>query len=530
MLRFRPRKPRTAQRVKSDHPGRHSFVAFCEKLGPLLTANFVITPQLVLFAFLVEPAIVRSEGWLRLILVWPPGTGKTWTGILFLAWCFGLHPDWHELALCLSAELASDIGGDVKSLIESPEFAEIFPSVGMAKDSKSRRHFEVVDRGATGRGEFNAAGRSTRFTGRRGKIIYQDDLINEKEADSPVALKDAYSTIKASYSRGHPAGYHWLINNTRYREDDPIGHILDKYAGEGPWVVVVLPTIVEKGEAQVLTNGWERPEGDVLYPYTTERILKAKESYFKLGLQHEWYGQHKGMPRPPTGRKVDRSWFKRYSESPGELRKRCDRVVMSVDTAVKDKQSNDPTAITVWGEHGDRKYLLEVIVERLLYDALLVRLAKCALEWKPSLCLMESAGSGAQAADFLRKQRSVIDVAAGRIELPWRTDIVEIKPVGNKWLRFYASIPTMRQGEVWIPESAPWIEEWLTEITDAPRVIHDDQCDSTAMFINWATENAPSPYSSNEVPADIARGLTPSAVRGRSSRRDDGWSPMPGMR
>lgn len=475
-----------------------------------------------LFAFLVEPAIVHGQGWLRLVLVWPPGTGKTWTGILFLAWCFGLHPDWHELALCLSAELASDIGGDVKSLIESEEFAEVFPTVRMAKDSKSRRHFEVVDRGANGRGEFNAAGRSTRFTGRRGKIIYQDDLINEKEADSVTALKDSYSTIKASYSRGHPSGYHWLINNTRYREDDPVGHILDKYASEGPWVVVVLPSIVEKGEEQTLPNGWHRPVGDVLYPYTADRVLKAKESLFKLGLQHDWYGQHKGMPRPPTGRKVDQSWLRRYNESPSEMREKCDRIVMSVDTAVKDKQSNDPTAIIVWGQHGDRKYILDVIVDRLLFDALLIRLAKVALEWRPNLCLMESAGSGAQATDSLRKQRCVRD---GNTELPWRVEIEEIKPVGDKWLRFYACLPEMRQGNVWVPTSAPWLEEWISEITNAPRVLHDDQCDATSMFLNWAVARAPSPNSDNRVPDDIARMLTPAAVRG--SRRNDGWTPMP---
>jgi predicted phage terminase large subunit-like protein len=36
-----------------------------------------------------------------------------------------------------------------------------------------------------------------------------------------------------------------------------------------------------------------------------------------------------------------------------------------------------------------------------------------------------------------------------------------------------------------IPETAPWLAEYLDEMTVFPNGKHDDQVDSTAQFLNW---------------------------------------------
>lgn len=544
-----PKSPIGTKRLRRqvashEHPGKRSFVEFARHVGPVLSPDFTVTKQLALFAFLVESAIVDGQGWLRLILCWPPGTGKTWTGKLFLAWCFGLHPDWHVLALCLSADLSSDIGADIMRLISSEEFADVFP-VALAEDSAAKKHFEVLHKGELsteddeqtgafgesieqrkGRGEFNAAGRSTRFTGRRGKVIYQDDLLNEKEADSPVANRDAQSTIRASFSRGHPAGYHWIVCNTRYRLDDPIGYILDKYRKAGPWTVVVIPTIVEEGEEQTLPNGWQRPLGDILFPYTADTVAEKKAVYEAEGTIHEWYGQHKGQPVPPTGRKVNSADFMRYEERAHEIRKRCDRVIVSVDTAKRDKEGNDPSAILVWGQHMQRHYLLYACVERLLLPDLLVRLAEICIEWRPFLCLIELTANGEAARDTLQRQGFAIDMSSGRPrQVPWNTSIegVEVSGSdGNKELRFNAVVPgQVRQGNVWVPpDTEKWSFEFVQELSNFPRVAHDDRCDAAAIYFKWVGEHAVSQHQI-AVPTAVAAATQP---RGRSGMPNENWS------
>lgn len=528
-MKFAKRRVKERLQVVLDHPGQRSFVAFVEHVRPDLS----ITPQLRLFASKIEKALLSPDGgWLRLMLVLPPGTGKTWIGKLFLAWCFGLHPDWHELVLCLSAELAKDIGGDVRNTVAHPRYREVFPTVRIPRDSASKKHFEIVDKGAVARGEFNAAGRNTRFTGRRGKVIYQDDLINEKEADSQTALADAKNTIDASRSRGHPAGFHWLVVNTRYREDDPIGYMLDKYRADGPWDVVTLPVMFEEGDlehpayaptmAYAKSIGWRIAVGDVLPFYNPATVAPIREGLL-LRKPHEWFGQYKGLPRPPTGRKVDASWFQRYTESPAAIRALCERVVFSVDTAVKDAQQNDPSAILVWGEHAGRRYLLHVEVVRLLFDGLLVLLARMALEWKPQLVVLEDAGSGAQIASSLRTQGCAVDVSGGLREvIPWSVPIELVTPVGNKVLRFYAQLPAMRQGTLFLPAEALWLGAYLKELLDFPRVQHDDQCDATALYLRYITEHGEGDVGGQHdgVPPDVQRMLEPHVLQDHSGGRD----------
>lgn len=528
---FKKRPPKRREAARRDHPGRASFVEFCRECGPVLAPDFVVTKQIELFAHLVEPALVLGLGFLRLILVWPPGTGKTWCGKLFLAWCFGLHPNWHELALCLSADLASDIGADVKRIIASAEFARVFPGVEVPRDASSKKHFEVMDRDALGRGEFNAAGRSTRFTGRRGKVLYQDDLINEKEADSLVALADAKNTIRASYSRGHPSGYHWVICNTRYREDDPIGYILDKYAAEGPWTVVVLPSILEKEDGpQSLPNGWRREVGDVLYPYSLNvaGLLAKKATYIAEGSAHEWYGQHKGQPKPPTGRKVDRNDVRSFAELVNVVRGRCERTVMIVDTARKAKESNDPTGIVIVGQQGQKHHTLHVEADRLPFLDLCVRVARLCLEWRPQLVLVEDSANGTALYETLTRQGYAVEVRSNgsHENVPFHTPI-EMIPVtsdlGSKVQRFDAAVPpAIRQGLLWVPLGAPWREPFLEQLSGFPRVPNDDLCDCLAIWFKWASENGATQAGPPQVPTAVKAAA---AVPGRPQPQS-GWQSL----
>lgn len=519
---FRKRKPRAPRAVATvAHPGQTSFVAFIQHVKP----NLHISPQIRLLAKKVEDALIRKTGWLRLILVWPPRTGKTTAGsVLLLAWVFGLHPDWEAIVGSLSGKLATKIGAKVRQIIDSKRFAEVFGGVEISKHTASKTEFAVTHRSPQGEdglaeGYFFASGRNTRATGQGSHFLLFDDLIGEKEADSVSAIEDAQEAIQMWRSRGAPSGFHWIINNTRYREDDPIGHILKEYAQDGPFEVIVIPSIVEDESEEnsfELDDGsiWTRKIGDILWPYSLNvpQFLATKQGLIDRK-PHEWYGQHKGMPRPAGGRELDLAWFKRYDEQPAAVRRRCDRVIVSVDPAKRDKETNDPTAILVWGEQGDRKYLLHVELDRMLFDALLVKLAKVCLEWKPNLLLMEQAGSGEQATQYLRKFRSVTEMLPDgrKQEIVWKTDIVEIEVAGgpNKILRFKACTPDIRQGFVWLPVKAPWLEKYESELVNFPRVSHDDQADATSQYLNWIRLNTAHTAPQASAPADVSRAVSP---------------------
>ena len=63
--------------------------------------------------------------------------------------------------------------------------------------------------------------------------------------------------------------------------------------------------------------------------------------------------------------------------------------------------------------------------------------------------------------------------------------ITRYKPEGDKIMRLHAQTATIENGFVHIPEAAPWLAEYLHEMTVFPRGKHDDQVDSTAQFLDW---------------------------------------------
>jgi len=52
-------------------------------------------------------------------------------------------------------------------------------------------------------------------------------------------------------------------------------------------------------------------------------------------------------------------------------------------------------------------------------------------------------------------------------------------------MRMHAQTAMIENGFVHIPESAPWLAEYLHEMTVFPNGKHDDQADSTAQFLDW---------------------------------------------
>ena len=59
------------------------------------------------------------------------------------------------------------------------------------------------------------------------------------------------------------------------------------------------------------------------------------------------------------------------------------------------------------------------------------------------------------------------------------------QPTIDKIMRMHAQTAMIENGFVHIPETAPWLAEYLHEISVFPKGKHDDQVDSTAQFLDW---------------------------------------------
>ncbi|MBV8243147.1 MAG: phage terminase large subunit, partial [Hyphomicrobiales bacterium] len=70
--------------------------------------------------------------------------------------------------------------------------------------------------------------------------------------------------------------------------------------------------------------------------------------------------------------------------------------------------------------------------------------------------------------------------------------VTRYQPTCDKIMRLHAQTAVIENGFVHIPETAPWVAEYLHELAVFPKGKHDDQVDSTAQFLDWFKRPFPS--------------------------------------
>lgn len=257
----------------------------------------------------------------RLMIFMPPRHGKSeLASKRFPAWCLGRDPKRQIIAASYNSDLANDFGRNVRNIVASPEFTQVFQGVTLAADSQAANRMNTNHGGA-----YVAAGVGTAVTGRGADIALIDDPFKDREeADSERRRDLVWDWYRSTlYTRLMPGGAVVLIQ-TRWHEDDLAGRLLEHDAGQ--WTVLELPALDD--ERGALWPEW--------YPEST--LLRIKDT---IG-QREWSALYQQRPQPDEGTFFQRQWFKEWETLP-EL-----RLYGTSDYAVTDG-GGDYTVHRVWG-------------------------------------------------------------------------------------------------------------------------------------------------------------------------------------
>jgi predicted phage terminase large subunit-like protein len=259
-----------------------------------------------------------------------------------------------------------------------------------------------------------------------------------------------------------------VIIMQRLHEDDLVGHVL----AQEPWEVLSFPAIAETDEVHRIETIWgprcfRRRPGEALHP--DREPLDTLEHIRRTIGEYNFAGQYQQSPAPLGGGLVKADWFKRYREK--DLPERFERVVQSWDTANKASELSDFSACTTWGASGKRLFLLSVFRRRLDYPALKRAVREQQNLFNASVVLIEDKASGTQLIQDLIEEGC--------------HGVTRYQPSGDKTMRMHAQTAMIENGFVHIPETAPWLAEYLHEMTVFPNGKHDDQADSTAQFLDW---------------------------------------------
>jgi predicted phage terminase large subunit-like protein len=96
--------------------------------------------------------------------------------------------------------------------------------------------------------------------------------------------------------------------------------------------------------------------------------------------------------------------------------------------------------------------------------------------FRPSVVLIEDKASGTQLIQEL--------IAEGLYA------ITRYQPQSDKVMRMHAQTAMIENGFVHLPDAAPWLAQYLHQITTFPNGRRDDQADSTAQMLDWFKRGA----------------------------------------
>ena len=220
--------------------GEFSFSEFAKAAFPTLEArSFQQNYYRLLEAF--ARGKVR-----RMIVTMPPQHGKSHgASVLLPAYLLGLNPDRRIALASYSAALASRFNRRVQRLIESREYAAMFPattikstartSAGRFAESAGRNdpgsyirtseHVEIIGT----EGELFSVGREGPLTGNRVDTFILDDLYKDAlEANSPIVRDNCWEWYTSVVRTRMHNDSSELIVFTRWHEEDLIGMIAER--------------------------------------------------------------------------------------------------------------------------------------------------------------------------------------------------------------------------------------------------------------------------------------------------------------
>lgn len=403
----------------------------------------------------------------RLILSMPPRHGKTELVSKRLpAWFVGRDPYRQVIVTSYSDELAHDAGREVREVMDSNFYNQVFPQTALRHGSRSKDRLQTTQGGIL---VFTGMGGSV--TGRGADLAIIDDPLKSPAEANSRATRDHqwnwFRQVLMTRLMGHAARV--IVCMTRWHEDDLVGRLTNprnpfydpEYAKQ--WEVLNIPAFAEENDP------CGRNPGEILWPERSPReFLDAQRRLDPTGFA----ALYMGKPAPPEGNFFKKKHIETYK--PNDLPDNL-RYYAASDHAVSLNQGRDPTCMGVVGVDADDNIWVmpDIVWRQIPADTQVEAMLDLARRYKPIFWWAERGHITHSIGPYLRKRM---------IEENVFCNIDEKTPVADKQTRAQAIQARMSLGRVFFPEFAPWWAEAEDEMLNFPNGAHDDFVDFLSLF------------------------------------------------
>ena len=402
----------------------------------------------------------------------PPGTTKSLTlTVMAPVWTWLRMPTAKVISGSYGAELSREHAELSRDIIRSDKFKLYFPEIALRQDKDAKSNYKNTKGGA----RLSTSVGST-ITGFHGHFLIVDDPINPEKANSTTGkeLETVNKWIGQTLSsrKVNKSIVPTILIMQRLNEGDPSG-VMIKKCSDNPIKHICLPGSTD---FKIIPPELEANYIDGLLDPVRLSRKDLKKMRSDLGA-YGYAGQVGQDPKPLEGGIITLADFKRYTVAPA--RESISKLTLSFDTAYKPEQINDPSVCEVWAETSRGVYLLDVWVDKVGYPDLKKKAKNLILKWTPNEVIIEDKASGISLIQDLKFDEDI------------HCPIIPISPGAfSKLVRMENETAFIESGIVWLPESAPWLEDFENEIVLFPNGNHDDQVDSMSQFLKRYREKS----------------------------------------
>lgn len=395
----------------------------------------------------------------RLLMNVPPGSMKSLlTGVIWPAWEWGPRnmPEMRFVGTAHEEQLAIRDSRRCRDLIKSKWFQRLWP-LELSRDLDGKREFGNMRKGVRQARSF------TSMTGVRGDRIILDDPISANNANSEAKLEAARIAFTETLpTRINSSKSAIVVIMQRLNERDVSGVILDMGL---PYTHLCIPMRFEPDRRCLTSIGWTDPrteEGELMFRerFDEDQVSELERTLGSYGSA----GQLQQRPAPRGGGIIKEKWFRYFTLAP-QLEFRA----IHADTAQKAGEKNDYSVFQCWGRSiTGEAVLIDQIrgkweAPELLVQARAFWLKHLPLETSPlRSMIVEDKVSGTGLIQTLRREG-----------IP----VLPVQRHNDKISRAHDAAPFIESGNVLLPMDAPWLSDFLAEVSAFPGGAHDDQLD-----------------------------------------------------
>ena len=417
----------------------------------------------------------------RLIINMPPRSLKSiCASVAFPAWVLANNPSEQIMCVSYGEELVKDFGEKTRSLMTSERYKALFPNSRVSSRNSSATKFKTLSGGV--RQGISAGGQ---ITGRGGDIIIIDD---------PLKASDINTKERDHINQWFDDNIYQRLNNKntgviilvmqRLHEYDLTAHLMAK---SDEWELLELRAVAENDESYIpVTNGMgsiSRKMGDVLHPEreSLKRLNQVKQS---IG-SYTFAAQYQQNPAADKESLIRSSHFKTFDIDALNIQSNIRHsrhlqaqgfypIIQSWDTAMKAEDQSDYSVGITIGVKNKQFYIINVIREKLRFKELCDKVIEQRNIYQPDHLIIEDSSAGHHLIQALRDKHVSIEAK---------------RPIGDKHSRLSAISGHVESGLVFLPEKAPWKDDFIMEVTRFPNTRNDDQVDAFTQGMNAAIES-----------------------------------------